>query len=129
QEEIKQNEEQLVNSILPDNQVKEIEKRIGMRRRQLDKVIAYEQSGRDFSASDDDIIVRGEFHIPVNREVRFNIRAAEVIHSAYFPHFRAQMNAVPGMTTYFKFTPTITTDSMRTIVDDPDFNYVLLCNK
>jgi|SRR5690606_80888 len=129
QEEIQKNEDDLANSILPDKRVKEIEERIGMRRRQLAKVIAYEKSGRDFSASDDDIIVRGEFHIPVNREVRFNIRAAEVIHSAYFPHFRAQMNAVPGMTTYFKFTPTITTDSMRTIVQDPDFNYILLCNK
>lgn len=129
QDEIKKNEDELANSILPDSKVKEIEERIGMRRRQLAKVIAYEQSGRDFSAADDDIVVRGEFHVPVNREVRFNIRAGEVIHSAYFPHFRAQMNAVPGMTTYFKFTPTITTDSMRTIVQDPDFNYVLLCNK
>ena len=26
-------------------------------------------------------------------------------------------------------TPTITTDSMRTILDDPEFNYILLCNK
>lgn len=129
QDEIRKSEDELANSILPDSKAKELEEKIGMRRRQLAKVVAYEQSGRDFSASDDDIIVKGEFHIPVNREVRFNIRAADVIHSAYFPHFRAQMNAVPGMTTYFKFTPTITTDSMRTIVDDPDFNFILLCNK
>ena len=45
------------------------------------------------------------------------------------PHFRAQMNAVPGVPTRFKMTPTISTDSMRTILDDPDFDYVLLCNK
>jgi cytochrome c oxidase subunit 2 len=45
------------------------------------------------------------------------------------PHFRAQMNAVPGMITQFTFVPTITTDSMRTILNDPEFNYVLLCNK
>ncbi|NEN21895.1 cytochrome c oxidase subunit II [Cryomorpha ignava] len=129
QDEIQKSEDDLVNNILPHSQAMEIEEKIGMRRRQLAKVIAYEQSGRDFSASDDDIIVKGEFHIPVNREVRFNIRSSDVIHSAYFPHFRAQMNAVPGMTTYFKFTPTITTDSMRTIVKDPDFNFILLCNK
>ena len=45
------------------------------------------------------------------------------------PHFRAQMNAVPGVPTRFKMTPTITTDSMRTITGDEEFNYVLLCNK
>jgi cytochrome c oxidase subunit 2 len=45
------------------------------------------------------------------------------------PHFRAQMNAVPGAITQFTFVPTITTDSMRTLLNDPEFNYVLLCNK
>jgi len=45
------------------------------------------------------------------------------------PHFRAQMNAVPGMTTQFKFVPTITTSEMREQLDDAEFNYVLLCNK
>jgi cytochrome c oxidase subunit 2 len=45
------------------------------------------------------------------------------------PHFRAQMNTVPGLPTRFKIIPTITTDSMRTILDNPDFNYILLCNK
>ena len=39
------------------------------------------------------------------------------------------MNTVPGVPTRFKMTPTITTDSMRTIMDDPDFDYILLCNK
>ncbi|MGB6035416.1 MAG: cytochrome c oxidase subunit II, partial [Cryomorphaceae bacterium] len=43
--------------------------------------------------------------------------------------FRAQMNAVPGMTTKFAYKPIITTDSMRTILDDAEFNYILLCNK
>ena len=39
------------------------------------------------------------------------------------------MNTVPGVPTRFKMTPTITTDSMRTVLEDPDFDYVLLCNK
>jgi cytochrome c oxidase subunit 2 len=39
------------------------------------------------------------------------------------------MNTVPGVPTRFKMTPTITTDSMRTILNDPDFDYILLCNK
>lgn len=77
----------------------------------------------------DDIIVKGEFHIPKGKEVEFKFRSQDVLHSAYMPHFRAQMNTVPGMTTMFHFTPTITTDSMRMITGDPEFNYILLCNK
>ncbi|MEM9023185.1 MAG: hypothetical protein AAGB22_05565, partial [Bacteroidota bacterium] len=47
----------------------------------------------------------------------------------YMPHFRAQMNTVPGMTTYFHFKTDITTEEMREKTDNPDFDYVLLCNK
>lgn len=82
-----------------------------------------------FDSGRDDQVVKGEFHLPVGEEVEFVFRSRDVIHSAFMPHFRAQMNTVPGVPTRFKMTPTITTDSMRTILDDPDFNYVLLCNK
>ncbi|PBQ31398.1 cytochrome C oxidase subunit II [Sphingobacteriaceae bacterium] len=95
----------------------------------------------------DDKLVKNEFHIPVGREIEFVMRSRDVIHSAYMPHFRAQMNCVPGMMTYFKFKPTKTTAEMR---KDPytimmmaginkaralenkeaiDFDYLLLCNK
>lgn len=95
----------------------------------------------------DDIIVKNEFHIPVGKEIEFKMRSRDVIHSAYMPHFRAQMNCVPGMVTEFKFIPTKTTAEMR---KDPyviqlmeginkvraekgeepvEFDYVLLCNK
>ncbi|MFZ7117859.1 MAG: cytochrome c oxidase subunit II, partial [Bacteroidota bacterium] len=47
----------------------------------------------------------------------------------YFPHFRAQMNLVPGMNTFFSFKPTITTAEMRKITGNDKFDYVLLCNK
>jgi cytochrome c oxidase subunit 2 len=99
------------------------------------------------AAGYDDIIAKNEFHIPVGREIELCMRSRDVIHSAYLPHFRAQMNCVPGMITYFKFKPTKTTAEMR---KDPytmkmmaainkqrakenkepvDFDYLLLCNK
>jgi len=81
----------------------------------------------DATAADDKIVK--ELHLPVNTPIHFVIHSRDVIHSAYFPHLRAQMNAVPGMTTEISVLPTITTDSMRTIVNNPKFNYVLLCNK
>ena len=61
----------------------------------------------------DDIVVTNEFHLPVDRKVIFKIRSQDVLHSAFMPHFRAQMNCVPGMITEFSFTPTKTTADMR----------------
>ena len=65
----------------------------------------------------DDIVVTQEFHIPVNKKVIFKMRSQDVLHSAYMPHFRAQMNCVSGMITEFAFTPTITTADMRMNAD------------
>jgi cytochrome c oxidase subunit 2 len=67
--------------------------------------------------------------LPVNRSIRINIHAQDVIHSFFMPHFRVQMNAVPGLPTFFKFTPTITTAEMRNRLDNPKFEYTLYCNK
>lgn len=77
----------------------------------------------------DDKVIRGELHIPVDKPVLFKMNSRDVIHSAYMPHFRAQMNCVPGMTTQFHYTPTITTAEMRKKTDNPEFDYILLCNK
>ena len=77
----------------------------------------------------DDIIQKDTLYLCVNQPYEFNFRAKDVLHSAYFPHFRAQMNAVPGMTTRTKFKPIFTTQEMRKKMNDPKFNFVLLCNK
>jgi len=53
--------------------------------------------------SQDDVITT-ELHLPVGRQVIFKMRSQDVLHSAYMPHFRAQMNCVPGMITQFAFT-------------------------
>ena len=84
--------------------------------------------GLDNSAWDD-IIQKDTLYLCVNQPYEFNFRAKDVLHSAYFPHFRAQMNAVPGMTTRTKFKPILTTQEMRKKMNDPKFNFVLLCNK
>ncbi|WP_400075076.1 cytochrome c oxidase subunit II [Winogradskyella sp. R77965] len=104
----------------------------------------------------DDVIVT-ELHLPKGRPVLFKMRSQDVLHSAYMPHFRAQMNCVPGMVTQFGFTPTVTTEEMRQNPDiqekvqninrirvekskelvadgeealEPyEFDYLLICNK
>ncbi len=86
--------------------------------------------GIDFSdkhAWDD--VQGSDIVIPVNKPVRFHIISKDIIHSFYIPDFRVQMNAVPGMTNYFQFTPTVTTEEMRERMNDPKYDYVMLCNK
>jgi cytochrome c oxidase subunit 2 len=88
--------------------------------------------GIDFSdpAAKDDIITKGnEMRLPKGVPVLFQFNSRDVIHSAYFPHFRTQMNCVPGMNTSFYMEPTITTNEMRSITKNEKFDYVLLCNK
>ena len=88
-----------------------------------------------------------ELYLPKGKKVLFKFRSQDVLHSAYMPHFRAQMNCVPGMVTQFAFTPKFTTEEMRVqseVVEktnginkirkakgeDPYvFDYILLCNK
>jgi cytochrome c oxidase subunit 2 len=77
----------------------------------------------------DDIIQKDTLVLCKGKEYEFNFRAKDVIHSAFFLHFRAQINTVPGMTTRTKFKPIYTTEEMRKIEKNPKFNYVLMCNK
>jgi len=72
------------------------------------------QLGVDISDpnAQDDMVVN-EIHLPIGRKVLFKMRSQDVIHSAYMPHFRAQMNCVPGMVTQFALTPNMTTEDMR----------------
>ena len=109
----------------------------------------------DPNAQDD--VITAELHLPIGRKVLFKMRSQDVLHSAYMPHFRAQMNCVPGMITQFAFTPSVTTVDMRAKPDMIDkvaninrirvekskkliakgeealeryeFDYLLLCNK
>uniref|UniRef100_UPI0037C19CE2 cytochrome c oxidase subunit II n=1 Tax=Flavobacterium sp. TaxID=239 RepID=UPI0037C19CE2 len=109
----------------------------------------------DPAAQDDKVVT--ELHIPKGKRVIFKMRSQDVLHSAYMPHFRAQMNCVPGMITQFSFIPTVTTADMRNdeaivakvdkinkirtknskkivaeggvALDPYTFDYLLLCNK
>lgn len=109
----------------------------------------------DPNAQDDKVV--SELHLPKGKKILFKMRSQDVLHSAYMPHFRAQMNCVPGMVTQFAFTPTMTTQEMRedeaimkkvahineirskksmqlqaegkSPLDPYAFDYLLLCNK
>lgn len=57
----------------------------------------------------DDVIVQGDdLHLPAGKPLKVLLRSIDVLHDFYVPEFRAKMDMVPGMVTYFWFTPTRT---------------------
>lgn len=87
------------------------------------------KEGNMFNGKGDDDLVVQELHLVKDKPVTLKFRARDVIHSAFLPYFRTQMNVVPGLPTEFTFTPTISTKEMRDIKKDPKFEYYLVCNK
>lgn len=70
-----------------------------------------------------------ELHFPVGKEILLKIRAKDVLHSVFLPHFRVKMDAVPGMPTQFKFKATKTTQQMRDELGNQAFNYEMACTE
>ena len=62
----------------------------------------------DPNGQDDILISSAELHLPINKPVKMLLRAKDVSHQFAVPQFRVKMDMVPGMVTYFWFTPTRT---------------------
>ena len=73
------------------------------------------QLGQDFTDPKnwDDVMPSQELYLPVGKKIRVRIIAKDVLHNFFLPHFRVKMDAVPGMPTYFVFTPVKTTAEYR----------------
>ena len=54
----------------------------------------------------DDILIQADdLHILNNQPVKMNLRSIDVLHDFYVPQFRAKMDMVPGVVTYYWITP------------------------
>ncbi|WP_150291956.1 cytochrome c oxidase subunit II [Sphingobium estronivorans] len=54
----------------------------------------------------DDLVVEGgDLHLAVGKPVKIVLRSKDVLHDFYVPEFRAKMDMVPGIVTYFWLTP------------------------
>lgn len=94
------------------------------------KIDALNETGIDFADKNSfDDFISNEVHIPKGQPVLFKIRARDVLHSVFAPHFRVKMDAVPGMPTSFWFVPTKTTEEMRAELNNPDFNFEIACTE
>lgn len=134
--------------LTPDDKLAEMVEKVARLERQLIRLapLRRAQTPETDIAANDDVIVK-ELYLVKGKDYEFKFRSRDVIHSALFPHFRAQMNCVPGMETRFSFKPTISTAEMRKMPnvieqyaksnekrlaegkDEVEFNYILLCNK
>ncbi len=77
----------------------------------------------DDPAGEDDITTRNMMYVPVNRDVVVHLSSKDVIHSFFVPEFRVKQDAIPGMRVPMTFTPTMTTDELRSVtgIDTRDF--------
>ncbi len=54
----------------------------------------------------DDVIIQSDvLNLKTNRPVKILLRSVDVLHNWYVPQFRAKMDAVPGVVTFYWFEP------------------------
>lgn len=63
---------------------------------------------KDPYARDDVLIEGSDLHLPIGKPVKMVLRSKDVLHDFYVPQFRAKMDLVPGVVTYYWMTPTRT---------------------
>ncbi len=58
----------------------------------------YDEGGRKFKTT--------QLYVPEGESVKFNVRSKDVIHDFWVPDWRMKIDAVPGITTHYRVTPT-----------------------
>jgi len=117
------------NDLISGAYERQLEKDIKRKNTAIKRIIAYQKDHETFNGTAKDDKITTEIVLVKNKPYIFKYRARDVIHSAYMPEFRAQMNCVPGMPTSFAFTPIKTTAEARAAKNNPEFDYFLYCNK
>jgi cytochrome c oxidase subunit II len=51
-------------------------------------------------------VTAGELHVPVNKDIRVNLQAKDVIHAFWLPEFRLKQDVIPGQGAELRFVPT-----------------------
>ena len=65
----------------------------------------YGLDSSDPSSKDDIIVMDADLHLEINQPVKVELRSLDVLHNFYVPQFRAKMDMLPGIITYYWFTP------------------------
>ena len=57
------------------------------------------------NSKDDILVMDADLHLEINQPVKVELRSFDVLHNFYVPQFRAKMDTLPGIITYYWFTP------------------------
>jgi len=75
----------------------------------------------------DDITTVSQLHLPVDKPAIIHLSSRDVIHSFALQEMRVKQDAIPGLSIPVWFVPTVTTEQMREIKGNPEFNYEISC--
>ena len=65
----------------------------------------YGLDSSDPNSKDDILVMDADLHLKINQPVKIELRSLDVLHNFYIPQFRAKMDTLPGIITYYWFTP------------------------
>ena len=65
----------------------------------------YGLDSSDPNSQDDILVMDADLHLEINQPVKIELRSLDVLHNFYIPQFRAKMDTLPGIITYYWFTP------------------------
>ena len=82
---------------------------------------------RDDPGAKDDITTVNQLHLPVDKPAIIHVSSKDVIHCFALQEMRVKQDAVPGLSIPVWFVPTVTTEQMREIKGNPEFNYEISC--
>tara|TARA_B100001123_G_scaffold238670_1_gene267238 strand:+ start:718 stop:1551 length:834 start_codon:yes stop_codon:yes gene_type:complete len=65
----------------------------------------YGLDNNDPNSKDDILVMDADLHLEINQPVKVELRSLDVLHNFYVPQFRAKMDTLPGIITYYWFIP------------------------
>jgi cytochrome c oxidase subunit 2 len=74
------------------------ERIVGVQGQQFTWTFTYNEGGKKFAST--------QLYVPVGQSVRFNVTTRDVLHDFWVPPWRMKIDAVPGITTHYRITPT-----------------------
>lgn len=74
------------------------ERQVTVNGQQFTWTFDYNEGGKKFTSA--------QLYVPIDESVKFNVRTADVLHDFWVPDWRMKIDAVPGITTHYRVTPT-----------------------
>jgi cytochrome c oxidase subunit 2 len=75
-----------------------VERHIGVQGQQFNWTFSYHEGKRRFTSA--------QLYVPVDESVRFYVHTEDVLHDFWVPEWRMKIDAVPGIVTGYRITPT-----------------------